>query len=266
MALLMEIVQSFYSRRFYYDFAYEHKGLGLRYIAALTVLITIFAPFYLWQTYPAIHPLIEQLPALAKSLPPVTFENGKITTDKAEETNIHLGDAWVTINPHYSIVDTDSVAKVMRQRNMVLLLTQDRLMIMKDAQGNLEMDDLKDWPSFSLTRGDWQKLEDIANGHILFPYLLTLLVVGLFVVLIANLWAIAAIALTLLAISWIIRVRLNAASIIRLASIVRIPIVIVTFAPSLLGTPLGEGMAWFIWLAYLVFVVLACREPIYGKA
>jgi hypothetical protein len=263
MGAFRNIILSFYSRNFYYTLARESKGIGMGSIALLTLLMVSFLFLSFVQAYPQLHQTAEQIPAIASTLPAITFKDGKLSIDKPVPYRVNWGsppdNICVIIDTNYKIGDINTLTQFMQKNNVVLLLTADKAVTMKDKNGRLEVSELGQKP-FTITHDNWHTLaETIKNwgSVILLVFMIVTMLIGTFIY---NLLAAFIAGVVVLILGWILRADFDYVIAVRLAAAARIPITIITTIPLAIGVAFPVVIAWIIWCAYLIFAVFASKR------
>jgi hypothetical protein len=271
-------VQSFYSGTFYGELARRGRGIGMRFILLLTLvmLALYYVAFRAGGGYDAVHAMLERLPEKASELPSLTVADGKLSIDRPVPYKFDVGlapdDAWIVIDTNYKITDVDALEKYMRDNNIIVLLTADKV-VMLDYHANaggktvatsgVRISDIKDnsqSQSFSVTHADWQSLAQWIKARgmaVLFWSMFTGMLIGLFIL---NFLAMLFSAVAVMILDLIARNGLEFPAAMRLAAAARIPVTVISALPLLVGrTPLEGGTGWLLWLIYLVFAVWAVK-------
>lgn len=261
--ILTEAVKSFYSRQFYYTLARNVSGIGMRFICLMIAANVIWITIAMARTYPVVSHLIAMVPEFSAKLPAVTYKDNRISIDKPVPYYLKIGqmpqDYGLVIDTSYKISDVDALTKYMRQNHILLLVTDNKVAMLKEKQGdNVDIRDLSTiGKPFSITHEDWSNYAHmvIKWGALAFYgyMLLIMLVVFIFYHFIATF--IDSIVVQIM--SAIAQAGLEFEACMRLAAAGRIPVVLIGMIP-MLSKPLGS-LTWIIWLSYLGFAVIAAK-------
>jgi hypothetical protein len=259
--LFKDILTSFYSAPFYADLAHMRQGIGMKFILVLTVIETILMSALL---YTPIHMAIEQIPSIARTLPYMTLKNGKLSIDKPSPYYVHLkdnGPVVAIVDTNYKITDVSALSSYMKQNGVFFMLTEDKMVFLKDNKHELEIRDLKDQPSFIISHGDWDKAAEKISQNGMAIVMLGIIVFLLISLLVGYLIITFFVAIVVALLSLLFRAGLDFTADMRIAAVTRIPVSVIIALPLLVGKSEMHGWAcWLLSLVYLVFAVMASKS------
>ncbi len=260
-----EVLWSFFSRPYYNAAARQKKGIGAKFILALTVItILIFAISFRGE-YAELGNIAKKMPAIADSLPVVTFKDGKLSIDKPVPYEIKLLDTAtdaprIVIDTSYKITDLTTLQEKMKKEKILVLITEDTSAVLGSGD-ELKIRDFKDVKPLTIRHEDWKKM-----GEALEKWGLTV-IVGFMIVFAAaggfifNLIATFFSAVVAHILGYMLSARLEFDASMRLAATARLPATVISLAPLLLGLPkIGGAAGWLLWGGYLVFAVMAAGK------
>lgn len=258
--ILLQAVQSFYSRSFYHDLARKSSGAGVRFIVFLTLLSILFlAP---WKLYTGLALVVEKIPEFSAKLPAVTYKDQKLSIDRPVPYSLKFGpvpkDYGIVIDTNYKINDVDALAQYMKQNHIILLLTQDKMATMKGTDGNeLDIRDLKNINQpFAVSHQDWMNISNTITAWGVSSLLVSLLMMFAITFFIFHFLATVVDGIVVSIFGAIFSAGIDFGVGVRLAAAARIPIVIIAYG-------LAGKFSWLAWLFYLGFAAYASkREPL----
>lgn len=266
MRILKDAIESFYSPALYHEVATVRRGIGMRYIVLMTVIMALAYSVYFLKAYGILQLAIEEVPSFAATLPQVVIKDGKLSIDRPDgRFNLPVGPAgdkrvWISVDTHYHVADIPALKKFMEANRMVALFTADYVVNFKN--GALEVRSFADsGHDFTITHEQWMKLANQISqwGMKLIICVTALsLLVGLFLM-----YSISALlgAIILKILSLILRAGVNFGAAMRIAALINIPYQMFTCFPVILGgSNLGNGLSWLIYIMYIVFALFAVKR------
>lgn len=265
MSLLRDIGSSFYSGRFYAELAHQRKGVGIVYVLVLTFLTMLILSAGSLHTFPQVRKFVDSLPEKVDQFPALTYKDSKLTLDKPTPYTLSIGEGpqsvWMIIDPNYPSSNIDDVTKFMRDNKFVLLLTNDKLFVLKAGQDELDVRDLKKVGPFSVTHETLHNIAEIIRdwGIVL---LVGIFCVTLFIgLIIGHFVGALCVAVVVRIATFAFRGGLDFAACMRLAAALRIPTSLLPLLPLLIGRPSFTGiLPWLVWIVYVGYAVWASKH------
>ncbi len=252
-----KILSSFYSAEFYSAVANEEEGRGTSYVIILTVIMLCIISLNLLRAGPEILSGFKRVTAVMSQLPAVTYKDYTITIDKPAPYQINAGTntepRWIIIDPEYTIANVDTLTQFMREKQTIIVLANDNLLVLNEREDRVDITDLKNWRPFTITHDDWHRFADIVSryGMVLLIGLCILLPVGLFF---GNFCAAIVVAVVVKMVGRLMRAELDFNASLRVAAALRIPVTILAMLPLLVVAP--DPKSWLVlvaWVADLQF-------------
>src|SRR6185369_5805898 len=162
-------IKSFFSRTFYYTLAHHKEGIGGGLICLAVLLTMLFAAP--WKFYTEINTAISQIPDFVNTLPEVKYKDHKISIDKPSPYIINLGKnpdgtkSLIIIDTRYKINDVDALTTYMKKNHIVLLVTETKLVTLKDKVPEMQELRITDLSSvqgdITMPHEGWKKLGEV---------------------------------------------------------------------------------------------------------
>lgn len=253
MTLFKGLLLALYSRPFYRQTALHGHGIGLSF---LTIPLLILVLLMMLTLRPALHELMEKetKPMLAK-FPAITVKDGAISIDKPTPYTIAFGEK----DPVYVVFDTtrgamslDEVMTWMDQNHVLALITQDKVIMIKDDKHETRIMSAKDMPSGTLTQTDLMHYCDTFT---------TWAIPAFFILVTPALWIyhfVVVLILSLLArgVGALMRTPLDYDAILRISCITIVPY----FALSILETLTHLDFGWLPRLLQFLLIIFVLYD------
>ncbi len=255
MEFLNKIAQSFFSPHFYNTAARGEKGIGGKFILALTILTLLALAVQFGGGPTGVLAAIRGMPAVVRTFPAMTMKGGQLSIDKPVPYAIKLGSSGlqIVIDTNYKMTDVSTLKEKIQNENIVMMLTQDAF-VAQSGNGELRVQDFKTTQDFIAGHDQWEGLAQWLEGQGI-PIIIISLVAGSALILfIYNLVATFLAAIVVTVIGVVLRASLEFDASMRLAAGARLPATLISLLPFI-----RPGVGWLIWGAYLIFAVAACR-------
>lgn len=267
MKILNDIIASFYSSAFYGDVAHARRGIGMKFIFALTFVATALLTGYLVFYSKTLQEVAAAAPKFAADLPAVTVKDGKLSIDKPVPYNLSIGEGddqvWITVDTNYKLKDITALKEHMETNKIVILVTEQEIVTIKGHSRELEVRPMSEMKKdFSITHQNWTDMGNyIAEKGV--RVLIGFVAIGGFVILfLYNLFATFIGAIVMMIAGFILRAgSLEFGALMRLTAAARMPFIAIAAAPMMLGGGLiTGGLSWLIWFGYLLFAVMGSKR------
>jgi hypothetical protein len=257
MEFLGKIPLSFYSPHLYNDEARAEKGIGWKFIFALTIIATII--FALELDGPSeLFASARRLPGIIRTLPVMTIKDEKLSVDGTLPYEMNFSgpgqqskpDFRVVIDTSYKVADIDAIGEKMQRDKIAILVAEDGVISTED-NNKLTIHDFGNMEDTIVQRADWEKLaETLENWS--FPLITVCIALGVFAY---NIIATFLSATIVIGIGSVLQVPLEYGAAMRLAAAAHLPAKLIYLFPVMHHFFMG----WMLWAAYLIFAVAACR-------
>lgn len=244
---------SFFLPALYDDVARRWKGAAIGYLALLTFICWAIG---CWSFYQQLQIFSDrEVPRFTEQLPPLTFQDGKISTSEGKTYPIEVqGDPFL-------LIDTANTTSQEERDSFPVVLTDTQL-ITKD-NGSTEIHEISEYAELlrngTMTAKDW--LVQIRE----FIQLLFFVLAPLWLILSFLLYLIWALILSLLALlmNSILHKGLEYPSLYRLSIVALTPSLIVATVLDVAGVDIPWGFFAFLGLTilYVIFAVVSVQEP-----
>jgi hypothetical protein len=265
MSIVNDIVASFYSSGFYSEVAHMRRGIGFKFMFALTLITTLLITGFLIFYSGAMNKFAAEIPVFASDLPGITVKGGKFAMDKPSPYTIPIGSGadaiLIRADTNFKGGDMKTVKDYMEANKIAALITQDDYIVRKE-NGTLEYHSFSDFKEdITITHQKWMELAGlIAEKGVNFLIISSFLI--LFPLLfIYNLIATFISSLFIMLLSLAMSAGLELATSMRLAAAARMPTYAIIFAPLMIGGGFISGiLGWLVWVGYIVFAVNSSRR------
>lgn len=258
MDFIKKIPLCFYSPVFYNYLARQEKGIGGKFILAVTLLGMLLFLFIPREGFAPLRDIVGQAPEAIKSFPAMTLERGRLSIDKPSPYEIKLGtepSVSFVFDTNYIISDIGALKDRMHSEKIVLLVTAQEVVAL-GKNDELRIHSFDDTRSATVTHEDWERFSKITE-----KWGLTFIVIfmvfgagaGLFLY---NLIATFFSAIVVYGLGFIFRASLEFDAAMRLAAAARFPAILFS------GFLSSAAVGWLFWAAYLVFAVMAVKKNV----
>lgn len=267
MRILNDIFSSFYASDFYADVAYARKGIGMKFIFALTLIMVGLITGYLLFYSGTLNEYAQTVPKFAAELPKVTVKDGKLSIDRPGPFSIPVGgegqQVWIVIDTSYKVGDLKVLKEHMEKNNIIMLITEEELITLKEVKNELEIKQISEFrKDFTVTHQDWMDIANYIAEKGVRTLIWTVLLGGFVFFFLYNLFATFMSALVMMILGFILRgTNHEFGTLMRLTAAARIPFNAITALPMMIGGGLiTGGLSWLIWFGYLAFAVVATKR------
>jgi|GEM_PF-1024214 len=257
--IIKDLIASFFSKNFYYYIAAAGKGIGLRLIMILTLIMLIVLGIRL---YEPINLFVDNAPEFIDKMPAMEFKEGKLKIDKQIPYSFKVDqDLSVLFDTSYKISDLEETKQFMLKNNIFMLINETQAIGLKET-GQIEIKDFSDSKPFAISRNDWGNFAKniVESGKLrIFSFIM---LIGFFSLLIFNLSATLISSLAVAIFANLNKIELKFSDRMRIAAAFRIPVYLITFVAAELISNYSfiKIFSWLVWAAYLSFATLACKE------
>lgn len=262
MKILNEIIASFYSADFYQSVAAERRGVGVRFVLALTVIqVALITGYFLFYAK-TMDQFMAAAPAFTEKLPALAVHGGKLAIDKPVPYNIPITiedkTIWVVVDTNYQISNVDALRQYMRSKQVVFLLTADSMVTFKPTSDELRIESIAEKipNDVVITHERWMYLGKMVAEKGLFYLTIAAFVGSLVFLLLYHTVGVMINAGLMMAASGMLKVRLDFPTSLRLAAAMRIPYYAIVCAPLMFGGFFLTGFGdWLVWGVYLIYAI-----------